>query len=199
MKILLFSDLHEFEKEKIDNLNIDCDIIIFLGDINATPIRYIIQHFGNKEYFGVLGNHDDKNLYDSINKINKLYKIPSVENIHLKLINKNNITFTGLEGSEFYGNHPGFTQEEALNLNIPKADIFFSHETGYHYIKEDIDDPIHQGFKTISKYIKEQKPKYHFFGHHHVNCEFKIGNTYCYGIYGCSLFDYNKNAIKRIF
>lgn len=199
MKILIFSDLHAFDESNIDDLNVECDLIVFLGDIKASSIRTIIRHFENKKYYGILGNHDDHNLFDSLNKMNQLYRISTVENIHLKLIENDICSFTGLEGSELYGNHPGFTQEEALKLNIPKADIFFSHETGYHYIKEDVNDPIHQGFKAISKYIEEQKPKYHFFGHHHINCEFKIGDTYCYGIYGCSLFDYDKNEIWNIF
>lgn len=48
MKILLFSDLHNFDEEKLNKINIDPDLIIFLGDIKGRTLDQIIINFPNQ-------------------------------------------------------------------------------------------------------------------------------------------------------
>ena len=67
------------------------------------------------------------------------------------------------------------------------CDILVSHETGYHYLKEDM---AHEGFIGIDNYLKTYKPKYHIFGHYHNNHYFKKYNTSCYYVFQCSLLNY---------
>ena len=72
MKILFFSDLHDFDNEKLNKINIDPDLIILLGDIKRRILDQIIINFPNKTYFGVLGNHDAHGLFRNINTFIKL-------------------------------------------------------------------------------------------------------------------------------
>ena len=72
MKILFFSDLHDFDNEKLNKINIDPDLIIFLGDIKGRTLDQIIINFPNKTYFGVLCNHNENGLFTNINTFIKL-------------------------------------------------------------------------------------------------------------------------------
>lgn len=42
MKILFFSDLHDFDNEKLNKINIDPDLIIFLGDIKCLMLKNLL-------------------------------------------------------------------------------------------------------------------------------------------------------------
>ena len=202
MKILLFADLHTFYKNDLSKIVDDYDICFFLGDIKSSTLKYIITNIKEVPIYAVLGNHDDKNVIISVNtylqelKTYEMYQGYSLENINLKKYEYQEITFTGIEGSEKYKyNQPGYTQEESLQLNVPKADILFAHDTGWNYM----DDNRKIGLKGINQYIKNRQPKYHIFGHFHTNINFIEENTFCYCIYGCSIFDTEKNIIKNIF
>lgn len=89
-----------------------------------------------------------------------------VKPIHLAMEELEEYRITGIDGSveTRYKKETTFTQEKALEFDIPAADILFSHETGYHYLS---DDPVHEGFIKIDKYIAEKQPVLNFFGHHH--------------------------------
>ena len=41
----------------------------------------------------------------------------------------------------------------------------------------------------MTDYITRAKPKLVFFGHHHKNTNFKIGNTDCYNVYELGIFN----------
>lgn len=197
MKFLIFSDLHQFDQNKITKAVPDCDCIIFLGDIMGSSIRYIINEYKNKPFYGIYGNHDDSTLFDTINIINQLLNKPTVQNINLMKEEIGNISFTGLEGSVKYKEGClGFTQDEAMKLDIPEADILFSHETGYGFMG--VKEQAHEGFHAITRYIEKKKPKYNIFGHHHKNCWFQKENTICIGVYGCSVFDFSTGIINNI-
>ena len=158
MKILLFSDLHDFDNEKLNKINIDPNLIIFLGDIKGRTLDQIIINFPNKTYFGVLGNHDEHGLFRNINTFIKLRggseKIQDANVLLCKQSNKsllefNGITFTGLEGCVKYGrNYVGYDIDEEIIL--PKADILISHEGGYLDIENNLN--AHQGYPQLSEY-----------------------------------------------
>ena len=103
MKILLFSDLHNFDEEKLNEIKIDPDLIVFLGDIKGRTLDQIIINFPNKTYFGVLGNHDEHGLFTNINTFIKLRGgSEKIQDANKNLLEFNGITFTGLEGCVNY-------------------------------------------------------------------------------------------------
>ena len=204
MKFLIFSDLHKFNKENLNKIKEDFDLIITLGDIYPSTLKEIILFFPEKQIFGILGNHDGIDMFTSVNKRLEtekhynLYNGDGIININLKEFKINNICFTGIEGCNKYKTFiPGYTQKESLNLDIPFSNILFSHDTGYKYMTQD--DLAHKGLKGISRYIKRKKPKYHIFGHYHKNTAFTIKKTKCFCVYGCSIFDYETGVMKNIF
>ena len=182
MKILFFSDLHDFDNEKLNKIKVDPDLIIFLGDIKGRTLDQIIINFPNKTYFGVLGNHDEHWLFRNINTFIKLRGgSEKIQDANKSLLEFDGITFTGLEGCVKYGrNYVGYDMDEEIIL--PKADILISHEGGY----LDVDR-------------REFKPKYHFLGHQHVQCEFVKDNVKCYCVYKCALFDFKNKTYEKIF
>ena len=162
MKILFFSDLHDFDNEKLNKININPDLIIFLGDIKGRTLDQIIINFPNKTYFGVLGNHDGHGLFTNINTFIKLRGgSEKIQDANKNLLEFNGITFTGLEGCVKYGrNSVGYDIDEEIIL--PKADILISHEGGYFDVENRLN--AHQGYPQLSEYRKKFKPKYHFLG-----------------------------------
>ena len=206
MKFLIFADLHTFENKMPEEIKEEFDIIILLGDIKSSTIISILNKYPDKPVYGVYGNHDNKYLYEAVNKLliaeremtQKPFLYP-VDNLNLSLVKVDNVSFTGLQGAIKYNETSiGYTQEEATDLIIPAADILFSHETGYGFVKNERGSS-HEGYRAISRYIKKNKPKYHIFGHHHIDTQFKEHKTMCYGISGCSLFDTHTGEMKKIF
>lgn len=207
MKFLIFADLHQFDAEDIKKIKKDFDVIIFLGDIDAVAIRLILEKFSDKPAYAVLGNHDSENAFNSVNNLlmieKTIFKEPftyPLVNIHLNAVALDNLTFVGLQGSVKYKDKCiGYAQEEALSLDVPSADILFSHDSGYHHVPYENCDMAHEGLQAISNYLEEKKPKYHIFGHHHKDLSFKWFETNCFCVYGCSVFDYEKGKMKKIF
>lgn len=207
MKFLIFADLHQFDAEDIKKIKEDFDVIIFLGDIDAVAIRHILNKFPNKPAYAVLGNHDNENIFNSVNNLlmveKAIFKEPflyPLVNMNLNTIALDDLTFVGLQGSVKYKDKCiGYTQEEAASLIIPPADILFSHDSGYHFIPYENYDMAHEGLLAISEYIEKKKPRYHIFGHHHKDMTINIGDTTCFCVYGCSIFNYEKGCMKKVF
>lgn len=207
MKFLIFSDLHNFDADnlkKIDNL--EYDAIVFLGDVDARDLSRISCMYQTKPIYGILGNHDTTDIIDKANTLISIFfgfvfrntKCHFIENFNLEKVDFNGISFFGIEGCVKYKEKQvGFTQEEANKFNIPKVDILFSHDTGYQYMGRT--NKAHEGFRVIDKYLKEQKPKYHIFGHYHENKEFNMYDTKCFCVVGCNLFDTETGIMKNIF
>ena len=206
MKFLIFADLHNFEKKMLEKIEEEFDIIMLLGDINSSTIISILNKYPDKPVYGVYGNHDNEYLYEAVNKLliveREMAQEPflySVNNLNLSLVKVDNASFAGLQGAVKYNEASiGYTQEEAMGLIIPAADILFSHETGYQFRKNKR-GVSHEGYKAISEYVKKHRPKYHIFGHHHIDTRFKKRKTICYGVFGCSLFDFYTGEMKKIF
>lgn len=191
MKILLIADLHDLNYENLNKIDdIEFDICILLGDILKKYLDAIKSKIDISKIYGITGNHDTFNLLQT-NGIN---------DIDMKIINFDNLKIAGISGGVRYkrGMYAMLTQEE-MNEKIKeldKCDILFSHETGYHYLR---DDDAHQGFIAIDEYIKKYEPKYNIFGHYHINNSFQKYNTKCICIYQCALFDTEIDKIYNIF
>ena len=206
MKILLFADLHAFDKNKIDLIEDDFDIIVFLGDINSSAISYILSCYPDKNAYGILENHDSASVFASVNNLLSAQRrlgLPvsnGITDIHAKRVCENGISFVGFQGSRKYKEDMiGFTEEEAEAVAVPEADLLFSHDSGYRWFKRNDSDIVHHGLMRIDNYIKDYQPRYHFFGHYHENLHFRKYNTDCFCIFGCSLFCTENGTIKNIF
>ena len=207
VRLLIFADLHQVDAENIKKIKKNFDVIIFLGDIDAVVIRRILEKFSDKPAYAVLGNHDNDNVFKSVNNLLMIEKaifkehfIYPLMDMHLKEAVVDDITFVGLQGSVKYKDKCiGYTQGEALSLDIPPANILFSHDSGYHHIPYENYDTAHEGLRAISDYLEKKKPKYHIFGHHHKDLSFKQFETDCFCVYGCSVFDYEKGNMKKMF
>lgn len=193
MKILLIADLHDINEENIKKINnIQYDICFLLGDINNQGLNLLKKYLDLSKTFGVTGNHEDFGLL----------KRNNIQDINLKMININGINIFGISGSVRYkrGMYSLYTQNELNELikiqNISKCDILISHESGYHFIANDIP---HEGFQIISNIIETIQPKYNLFGHHHKNLSFMKQNTQCICTYQCNLLDYDTGQIINIF
>ncbi len=190
MKILFIADLHDFVYENINNIvNLDFDYCMLLGDINKIHASYI-SNIIKQPCFGIVGNHDMFNTLDGT----------GVENIAFKCINLDGYNILGIDGGVRYkrGMYAMYNQQELLDkcINLSKADMLISHETGYHYLK---DDQVHEGFKAIDKYILENKPKYNVFGHYHQSFDFIKHSTRCICVYQCIILDVETGNIEYIF
>lgn len=185
LKMLVISDMHRSLKEEeiIIIKSTDNDVIISLGDNPGNTLGLID--------YGVLGNHDS-------------FGILKEKDLHSKLVNINNLSITGFQGSHRYksGNFPMYTQFESEQLVIPKADILISHEVSQ-WVEPDIND-THCGLKGISNYLDKHIPFLHIHGHHHKDSRVidKNGITYVIGVYGCSLItitDKNEIVVDKLF
>src|SRR5690606_18447096 len=117
--------------------------------------------------FSVRGNHDT----------NKEENPPGGENLHRRIVEYNELTFVGLEGSMKYNNSPiQYTDSEmtwmVMQLGIPLkmrrtgVDVFVTHNPakGIH----DLPDRPHQGFGAFLKFIEWYRPRYMIHGHVHT-------------------------------
>ena len=199
MNIIIFSDFHnDFYYDDLNKIEVDPNLILFLGDIPANSLYLIVNKFQNKTYFGVLGNHDNFNEINDANALlKKNNKKEKIININGKLKFFNNVSFTGVEGCVKNGrNHPGY--ELTDKLIIPEADILISHEGGYLDL-DNITSNNHYSYPQINEYRKKYNIEYHFEGHHHVPFEKIIDNTKCFCVYKCSSLNFNTGEYKRIF
>ena len=191
MNILFIADLHYLNIDNLEKIkNLSYDICILLGDIPKKYLDAIKEVVNNNKLYGITGNHDTFNLLEKNN----------INDINMKIININGIKIAGISGGVKYkfGMYAMLGQEELLEkiTNLQKCDILVSHETGYHYLKEDI---AHEGFIAIDDYLKTYNPKYHIFGHYHNNYFFIKYNTSCYCVFQCSLLNYESGEMINIF
>lgn len=137
MNILFIADLHYLNTDNLEKIkNLSYDICILLGDIPKKYLDAIKEVVDNNKLYGITGNHDTFNLLEKNN----------INDIDMKIININGIKIAGISGGVKYkfGMYAMLKQEELLEkiTNLQKCDILVSHETGYHYLKEDI---AHEG------------------------------------------------------
>ncbi len=193
MKILLIADLHtctQTAKLKSILQNETYDIICLLGDNSSYDLDNITNYSKKVPIIGILGNHDNKNLYN---------EYPNIYNLHNSLKKIDDFSFIGFEGCYKYKESsisPMYIPEEVEDImsNYSGADIFVSH-TGPFLPERRWYELSHNGFTEFNKYISSKKPKYHFFGHFHENFKIQLYDTQCFCIYGVSSFDTEKEIL----
>ncbi len=183
IKLLVISDTHrslKTEQEKIiDKVRLESDLVITLGDVPFEGLLYI------KPDFGVLGNHDSFGLLGTWD-------------IHGKRVEKNGVSFAGFQGGSRYkdGKFTLYSQEESLEVEIPKADVLISHDRIYDTKFEGIMYEAHSGLKGITQYLDKHKPFIHLHGHHHKQEVYKYNETTVVSVYKCVFIEVKNNVIQ---
>jgi len=190
VRLLCISDLHHFSEEELCLLKgVEYDACFFLGDISRNDLARITEVL-KPPFYGVLGNHDSKQNFNGL----------PIFDLHNSVVSINGVRIAGIEGSNRYKNGDSVMhdQEEILAIGeaLEKADILVSHDTGYQYL---VQDEAHLGFKGIDLYLRQKKPAYHLFGHHHSSVCFQKGETVCMCVYRCVLFDFGVGKIQKLF
>jgi len=168
------------------------DVIFFLGDIDYADFNTLKTYkwFFKTDKYGILGNHDYKNIL----------KENGVTNLHKNRINVHGVSFVGMEGSIKYKNvdAPMYTQEESIEIakELSDADVFLTHDKAY--IEGENVPMQHAGLKGITNYLKEKKPSIHFHGHIHENENEIIQYVPSYSIMRYACVKFSKDGISFV-
>lgn len=183
---ILHKDLIQFVKDNVD----EADIVAYLGDISRSSLTQFVEIVGDKKtQIGVLGNHDEMDLYENT----------SIISIHSNIHISGEIKIAGMEGSIKYKNldYPAYTHQESLEIakHIPSANILISHDVPY-FSKSNI-PTNHKGMIGISKYIYDNRISINIHGHTHTNDCMLLPNGCCsIGVYLSSLIKIENGTVK---
>ena len=186
MKLLVFADLHDgITKEEIDILKtVEFDVCVVLGDIDRDSLVKIKDISGDRVIIGVEGNHDERDVLDSLD----------IKCVHNKVEEINGYKFLGFSGCLPYKQINGVYLHSQLECSVllgyaSEADILISHNSpfGVHDNQENI---AHTGYRGLSEYIDRVNPKLCIHGHQHINEVTELDNgTLVVGVYGARLID----------
>lgn len=192
MKLLCCADLHNsfdlthFETQTYDK---EPDLIVTLGDISVQDLRIIKRTADNLGIpaIGICGNHDEPFALQSV----------GIDDLHGKVKTIDGVSFAGIGGSLRYkrSNYMFLTQQQSIDIakSLPKADVLISHDkpySGWFFDKKAqyAKDP-HAGLVGITKYIRQNKPKIHLYGHLHQRMTEEQHGTTSMCVYGIQLID----------
>lgn len=164
IKVLFIADTHGCVTEDVRNaFEKDYDIAIFLGD-HGGELEDMVYLAGQHPCYGLLGNHDEKDLYNYHRKI---------KHIGNRVTGIQGIKVAAFDGGPRYSESVRrcqYTQEEVerLALTMHAADICISHSNPYNEASLDM---AHRGFKGISTYLEKFSIPLHIYGHMHTASE----------------------------
>ena len=146
-----------------------------MGDIFDQTILKTVKAYGCNTVLAVRGNHDSPGPFPE-----------GINNLHMKQIVINEITFGGFSGCWRYKPRGSylFDQWEVNKMmeDYPPVDVFIAHNSPREIHERD--DDVHQGFDGFRDYINRAEPQYFFHGHQHINQITKIGRTKIVGVFG---------------
>lgn len=161
IRFLVISDIHGAKKSlnkiKAAFHNYDPDFSVLCGDIT---------HFGNKDdavkilskipdgFIGVIGNCDHEDVMEAYEKTGGKY-------IELKRVDKEDISFIGLSGSDYSQEKVDVFRERSRGV-----DVYVFHQPPYGILDE-ASRGKHIGSKKLLPVIEENKPKLVLSGHVH--------------------------------
>lgn len=167
MKLMVISDAPDaglwdyFTKDKLQG----ADAIISCGDLPSSYLSFLVTMSG-KPVFYVHGNHDFR--YE---------KEPpeGCECIDGTVVNFRGYRILGLGGSMEYSGGPHQYSEREMKRRIAKVgrplkkdgvDILVTHAPARGL--GDMEDLCHQGFACFKELMERYRPRYHFYGHVHL-------------------------------
>ncbi len=171
MRILAFTDVHG-NKKIIDELIIkskEADLLICCGDITnlGNNLENILISFKNinKKLIIIPGNHEN---YEDIKILCRKYNF--LVDVHLKKFIMGKIVFFGFgEGGFNYIDKELETEIGKISFNNKDKIIFISHGPPYGTKLDKLEKIGHTGSKSLTKFIKQFKPKLALCGHLHEN------------------------------
>lgn len=167
MKIYIYSDIQGIELALPSE---NPDLIFLLGDIYWRDVEKIDEKY-NCPKLGVLGNHDRLDTFEGTDIID----------IHKKSVEVGGLKISGFGGSPFYNHKPSspqYSDAEVMDfvMGMESVDIFLAHANPAMASVEDKTD-AHRGFLGLTKLLEEEKAKYLFHGHLHVNEIYEYNRT----------------------
>lgn len=192
IKFIIFADTHNTltDDESLHNIvNRPYDICFLLGDHSYEDMKIITKYIDKSKIVGILGNHDDKDLYTSFD----------ISCLHNKIMTINSLKISGINGCVKYkANQIGCTEEEgeALISELPKVDILLTHALPKNIDMRYINNKniVHSGSSFINKYIYKNSPAIILSGHNHTLFFGEMTNgTKIYENYGAQYLELNVN------
>jgi uncharacterized protein len=178
VKVLILADMHDDFHWSGGELV--ADLVLSCGDVADALVLEAAQACHCKRIFSVKGNHDTNTVFPD-----------SIEDLHLKRIEFDGLSFGGFNGSWKYKpkGHFLYEQFEASGLlaGFPRVDVFVAHNSPRRV--HDKEDETHYGFEAFVTYISEKQPRLFFHGHQHVNRETMVGQTRIIGVFGHRLLE----------
>lgn len=178
MKILHYSDRGSPDFSKLYN---ECDVMVTTGDLMLQDFDDFLMYKLKKPAFGVYGNHDSGNYFESV----------GIKNVHNKVYTLNALKIGGFQGCLRY-KQGGiyYTEEQAQEFaaTFPYVDILLLHAGGEGLL-DDSSDEVHRGSPAIRNYILDKKPKYVFCGHLYSNAFLDLGETKVYRTFKARIID----------
>ncbi len=198
LDILVLADTHGVIINDLlrNKIKTEPDLIIILGDLYYQNLESFFAVYdamyptSSVKILGVLGNHDDKDLFSFF---------PRIINMDGKeedfIIKGTKISIAGLAGSIRYKYSDHYVlrthkESEEILDPLPKADLLITHDkpcfekpegSEYDYLCTD----AHAGLYGIGKYIMEKKPQLVLHGHTHKPSKNRYEDSYircCYRI-----------------
>lgn len=174
LKLFIVADIHSPDYFHMPKLNPDhFDLILTLGDIDPGTLEYIWEMSRGIPAYGVLGNHDPR-------------EVIGLNNLHGKSVSVAGVRIGGCGGAPRYQSAPNHYSEWQiawLMYRMPPVDIFISHCPPRAASPDE--DRIHRGFKAFDHYLYRKKPKYWLHGHLGKRYQTLIGSTTVSGVNEC--------------
>ena len=180
LKWLFIADTHgRISMEALRNireLSNECSSVIFMGDHSDDDLKYVIERLpAHKPMYGILGNHDRKDLYTGT----------QIQYIGNEVSCIDDIFVAAFDGSVKYKESDTcmYTQEEMeeISKDFGICDICLSHANPY--INDNSDLP-NQGYKALTEYVYKNRIPRLIHGHIHELGEYRL---------------YNKSRVKCVY
>ena len=132
------------------------DLVVLLGDLEPAWVDGLAGL--DVPRLGVHGNHDDPGSLAAL----------GAEDVHLRRVDVDGVSFSGLSGSPRYSREGRFewTQAEAAKLlgRLPAADVLLTHAPP-EGVNDEPGDPVHTGWTALRAWVEEHRPAWLLHGH----------------------------------
>ncbi|PIR48025.1 metallophosphoesterase [Candidatus Uhrbacteria bacterium CG10_big_fil_rev_8_21_14_0_10_50_16] len=187
MQILAIADRPPDQPIKTILLKHAIDVIVTLGDLEQQQI-YELEQITDIPKLGVYGNHCSGMYMTEL----------GIENMHLRTLEIDGVTFGGFEGCVRYKNTSAkmYTQEESIELlrDFSRVDVMLCHAPPFG-VNDEPDDSVHAGYKGLREYVEQKAPGYLLHGHTYPKEDAlvtQLGSTQIVYVFGSKVITISK-------